>query len=454
MFRSEPFVTTLWNPERVLSAERNKLRGLPYNPHWKAGQNRMATEAPKPSEATLGIITTMSALGGEGGPCLHVATGRVVEGLAARYKKVYLCAPGAKSLSQSSGDYRIQASNVELIPQPYYPTTISAMRHVVGISIAYARVCRRVDALFIRGLVPYVGILYLLAALHGLKPCHWIVGNPVAIVKSYRRAGRWTDAGSVAYAWQDRFTRRIGRWLTGGAFLCNGAELGEAFPSPRTTVTVSSTVTEDEFFVREDTCRGDTIRILYVGYIRPEKGVKYLLEALGLLKTPRPWELVLVGPWTQFQQYREELDGIVGRLGIANRLRWEGYIPFGEATYRYMREADLLVLPTLSEGTPHVLVEARASSLPVVTTHVGGIPTMVTDSKDALLVPPKDPQALAEAIDRVIADDQLRRNLIRNGLESARAQTLERFVETIVRILEEPGSGRAGDITPKKRGGP
>jgi glycosyltransferase involved in cell wall biosynthesis len=293
--------------------------------------------------------------------------------------------------------------------------------------------------------MPYVGVLYLLAALYGRKPCHWIVGNAIAIVKSYRRAGRLADMGAVAYGWEHRTMCRMGRWLTGGAFVCNGAELGAVFRSRRTTVTVSSAVSEDEFRTREDTCRGDTVRILFVGYIRPEKGVKYLLEAVGQLKTERPWELVLVGPWEQFPQYRLELDGAIERLGISGRVRWEGYVPSGEPVYRYMREADLLVLPTLSEGTPHVLVEARASSLPVISTCVGGIPTMVTDGKDALLVPPKDAPALAEAIDRVIGDEKMRRGLIRQGLDSARRQTLERFVETLMGVLEGSEGGPGGN---------
>jgi glycosyltransferase involved in cell wall biosynthesis len=111
------------------------------------------------------------------------------------------------------------------------------------------------------------------------------------------------------------------------------------------------------------------------------------------------------------------------------------HLPNGEPLWDRMRAADMLVLPTLSEGTPHVLVEARANGLPCISTTVGGVPSMVTDGYDALLVPPKNARALAHAIERVVGDAELRRKLIRNGLVAAREQTLERFVSTVLNEL-------------------
>jgi glycosyltransferase involved in cell wall biosynthesis len=206
-------------------------------------------------------------------------------------------------------------------------------------------------------------------------------------------------------------------------------------------VAASGTITEDEFFERADTCAGPAVTILFVGYIRPEKGVEYLLEAVGRLQAPKPWRLVLVGPWEQFADYRARLDAAVARLGIGDRLRWDGYLAYGEPVLSRMRGADLLVLPSLSEGTPHVLVEARASGLPVIATAVGGIPTAVTDGVDGILVPPKDAQALADAMARVMTDGDLRRSLIRHGYVSARAQTVDRFVDHVASLLEGPGRG-------------
>jgi glycosyltransferase involved in cell wall biosynthesis len=198
---------------------------------------------------------------------------------------------------------------------------------------------------------------------------------------------------------------------------------------------VSSTIRESEFFQRADTCQGPVMKILFVGYLRPEKGIEYLLEAVSRLKADVAWELELVGP-RAFPEYARKLEDLAAELGIRERVRWMGYVPNGQPLFARMRAADLLVLPTLSEGTPHVLVEARANSLPCISTTVGGVPTTVTDGFDALLVPPKNARALARAIERVIGDGELRRALIRNGFQAARNQTLDRFINTVLRELD------------------
>ena len=367
----------------------------------------------------------------EGAVFCHASFGRVIDRLAARCEKAVLCAPVREAPSDATRDYRLRAANIEVIPQPYYRSSLGALRHVVGIVGAYARTCKASDRLFVRGMIPYVGFFYLLARLRGRRPCHWIVGDPIGSVRSHRRAGWLKDNLFLLYAWQDRVLARLGRWLTGGALVCNGDALARIYRSPRTTAVVSSTVTDEEFFERADTCQGTEIRMLFVGFIRPEKGIEYLLQAAGRLKTDRPWKLVIVGPRDQYGDYVAKLDRVAADLGIAARLRWPGYVPYGPEMFRWLRESDLLVLPSLSEGTPRVLVEARANSLPVVATRVGGIPTSVTDGVDGLLVPPKDSAALADAIGRVISKGELRRALIRNGLASARNMTVDRFVERV-----------------------
>jgi glycosyltransferase involved in cell wall biosynthesis len=286
---------------------------------------------------------------------------------------------------------------------------------------------------------PYIAMLYMCAFVFRRPVCHWIVGDTVSVLRAGTRNGGFSDSLAVLYAWQDRLFSRIGRWLTGGSFICNGRELARKYKSGRTSAAVSSTVLQSEFFSRMDTCEGAPLRLLFVGYVRPEKGIEYLLAALGILKTEKPWELEIVGPWDDFPEYRELLDRIVEARGIHDRVQWMGYAAYGDPLFERMRAADILILPSLSEGTPHVLVEARANGLPCISTNVGGVPDVVTDGVDALLVPPRNPRALAEAIERIIGDHEFRRELIRNGLNLARGQTLECFIATLLRELgDEP----------------
>jgi glycosyltransferase involved in cell wall biosynthesis len=382
---------------------------------------------------SLAIVAEMLAW--RDGPSLrvHFSFGRVIDSLAPHFERVYVCMPVQKGPPDLDvGDYCLQSPNIHIIPQPGYASTAQALWHPLGIAWTCVRVCRSAEVVFVRGMLPFGIVLYLAAWLWGRGICHWVVGNPVASAQSHRRAGWLKDRLFLLYAWQDRALARLGRWLADGVFLCNGDELGRIFASPRTVVTVSSTVRREELYERRDTCRGPLVRILYVGYIRPEKGLEYLLQAVAQLKIPVPWELVLVGRVEKYYGAHARLTDLARRLGIQDRLRWEGYVSYGPRLFEYYRQADLFVLPTLSEGTPRVLVEARANSLPLVSTNVGGISTSVTDGYDGILVPAKDPAALAAAIERIVLDGEFRRTLIVNGYRRVQGLTLEGFVDKVV----------------------
>ena len=103
-----------------------------------------------------------------------------------------------------------------------------------------------------------------------------------------------------------------------------------------------------------------------------------------------PWELEIAGPREFPALSAGNWIESPPRGEFSDRVRWAGYVPYGKPLFDRMRAADIFVLPTLSEGTPHVLVEARANGLPCISTTVGGVPTRVTDGFDALLVPPKE----------------------------------------------------------------
>src|SRR3984957_13427194 len=383
---------------------------------------------------TLGYVTPVSAFSSGGEIYMQAASGRVAEAVARHYEKVCVCARVVEGAPPAPFDAPLKAPNLEFVEQPFWGTTTESLFHFFGIAHAYLRTCRRADILFVRAGCPYTGMLYFCAAMFRKPICHWIVSDPVTLLQTHTRRGRLPDALALLYALQDRFFTRVGRWVPRGILICNGREVARAHASPRTIEVVSSTIRESEFHLRADTCQGPVARILFVGFLRPEKGIEYLLEALALLKTDVPWELEIVGP-REFPSYCAKLDGLAAARGIRERIRWLGYVPNGRPLFDRMRAADIFVLPTLSEGTPHVLVEARANGLPCISTTAGGVPSTVTDGYAALLVPPKDARALARAIKRLAGDGELRRALIRNGLAAARTQTLDRFIAVVLGVL-------------------
>ncbi|HIQ22713.1 MAG TPA: glycosyltransferase [Planctomycetes bacterium] len=219
-----------------------------------------------------------------------------------------------------------------------------------------------------------------------------------------------------------RLTRRMAR---GSLVFVTGSELHREFApiAKRCVNLIPSVISEKDIFVRKDTCLAEPIRLLCVGRLVPVKGLKYLFQALRQLLDRGPKaELLLVG----HGYHRPKLEGLAWELGITGQVSFLGRVPFGPELFRLYREADIFVLPSLSEGIPKTLLEAMASGLPIVATRVGGVPDVVKDGKTGLLVAPRSPGELAEAIERIIREGELRRKLIRNGYAFVREHTVER----------------------------
>jgi glycosyltransferase involved in cell wall biosynthesis len=163
--------------------------------------------------------------------------------------------------------------------------------------------------------------------------------------------------------------------------------------------------------------RNDPARIGEVARLCDVKGQRELLQALARLPEAR---LVLAGrDLEQGGAFQDELERESERLGIRERVEFG----FHEDVPALLETLDVVALPSWTEGLPLVLLEAMARGRPVVATPVGGTPELVTDGETGLLVPPRDPEALAEALRRVLDDPDLARRL---G-EAARARVAERF---------------------------
>lgn len=155
--------------------------------------------------------------------------------------------------------------------------------------------------------------------------------------------------------------------------------------------------------------------ILSVGRLSQEKGHADLVAALGHLGRLAPdlsFKLVLVGDGPE----RARLEEDARARGLSERIIFAGHHADVRPFYAL---ADVLVLPSYSEGSPNVLLEAMAAGLPVVATAVGGVPEIVAHEESALLVAPRDEQALAAAVARILSDAPLARALAAKASELA-----------------------------------
>jgi len=187
--------------------------------------------------------------------------------------------------------------------------------------------------------------------------------------------------------------------------------------------------------------RADRKRLLFVGRVSPEKGVHVAIDAFAKVAEQIPdVELEIVGP-----EASAPMDFIVGmnedrRIAalasfyagsygaqlrsrvpteLSDRVSFAGAVPHSEMVQRY-RQADLLVNPSFSESFGMSLIEAMACAVPVVATRVGGMPAIVERTQGGLLVEPGDVDGLAEAIVRLLCDDDDRATMGRAASERVR----------------------------------
>src|SRR5215216_563322 len=142
-------------------------------------------------------------------------------------------------------------------------------------------------------------------------------------------------------------------------------------------------------------------RVLFVGRLAPQKGVGTLVAAAGLLKHPSA-QVILVGDGPE----RKALQREAKRIGVGDRVRFEGFVAH-ERLPAVLAHAYLLVLPSIYEELGTVLLEAMQVGLPIVASKTGGIPDVIEDGVNGMLVPPGDPEALVRAIDLLLANRDL-----------------------------------------------
>jgi colanic acid/amylovoran biosynthesis glycosyltransferase len=197
----------------------------------------------------------------------------------------------------------------------------------------------------------------------------------------------------------------------------------------------------DAFTARPPAPREGPVRLLCVASFEEVKGHRHLVDACALLRA-RGVDFVcdLVG----YGPLRRDTEARIARLGLGDRVRVHGAKPRPEVA-RMFREADVAVLasqPTREgkrEGIPVVLMEAMASGLPAVSTRLSGIPELVEDGATGLLVPPADAAALADALERLARDPDLRRRMGQAGREKVtREFNLRTNAAALLRLVLDP----------------
>lgn len=275
-----------------------------------------------------------------------------------------------------------------------------------------------------------VPLVLVLAGRPGKGMIEAYRGQPGKGAAMHRAYGRWLEFFSA------RLTRRLPTLAdvdldrfrpgqaTDWAFYCFGRwREGEILPGAR----------------ERSLEPGRPLRLLTASRLTPVKGLEHLIAAVGLMRDQGvavSLEVAGEAYAGQYAGYDQRLREQVARLGLGESVRFVGHLD-RQAMLRAYDRGHLLVMPAVShaEGVPKIIPEAMGLGLPVVASDVGSVFRVVADGANGLLVPPRDPAALAAALGRIAGDPGLYAGLSRGALRAAPDYTLERQAAGMARFI-------------------
>jgi glycosyltransferase involved in cell wall biosynthesis len=371
---------------------------------------------------------------------------RFVEELAAReFDRVRFCSR-VRPASEDA-PYALDPARFEVVPLPWYasvpslclraPVLLPRIGRVLAHEIGDWRLAMA------GGIHPLTPLVLRLAKRRGVPSLLWIRGDLMADIR-YRLRGPARAAGLA-------IARTVLAAIPAGTPVLSVGRDDYPFLARMGPVHVaySSKFGERDFvpLPRPQAAAGAPPRLLYVGRLAPEKGLEVLLDALRRVRAARPGAsaptLTLVGWDYVGSTYGAELRARVAASDLAGAVAFAGHVPYGPRLFALYDSHDALVLPSFTEGFPQVLLEAMVRGVPLVATRVGGVPRVVEDGVNGLLVPPGDAAALATALARLLSDPALSATLAAAGQRAARPYTVEVQAESVVRFLARcyPGAG-------------
>ena len=360
---------------------------------------------------------------------------RYVDSIAPYFDRVILSVP-VFDTPPAAGS-RLRASNVTLAPLPYFPGPRQFYPKVLSIRPLLKKWVEQCDVIHLRVPSPAAIFAFRIAEAQRKPIFLLVVGDYEALLPhlGYRGLKKFLFARYVAFEeWALRYmTKRALTFANGAALRAKHATDGVRVHETKTT-----TLSLADLATRTNTCDGRRIRLLCVSRIDPRKGLRSLPSVISsLVASGHDVSLDIVGPTIGLigESERDAIIDEAKQCGVADRVFLRGPVALDQLMPLY-RDFDLFVLPTRpGEGIPRVLMEAMAAGLPIVTTDVSGIASLITDGDNGLLVPEGSTDGVADALRKLIDDPELRQRLIKNGYATARAHTLEQQADSLMQIV-------------------
>lgn len=387
--------------------------------------------------AHLGIYHEPISLG-SAGYCTYGPFARYVSEFCRHFDKVTLFAPCANDDGYFAGTV-LSSPNLTVVPLPFFLTHREASKHLRSLWHAFHAHAADLDIVNARGTAPFAYLLWLATRPQNAPFVYHLASDPFEVIaRSPRYRGLRRILAKVLYTLDFEIQRQIIRHNL--AFVSGTPPLLSRLPCnpQRVQSVITSSLSPDDYFARQDTCTDAQIRLLYVGGLRPEKRVCDILHAMRLLQSrPVRFTATIVGDGAEL----EPLQQLAAQLELTSTVTFAGAIPSGPRLNDYYNSADIFILPSVSEGSPKVVLEALAHSLPVVATRVGNVNQMLGNGQWGTMVDACSPDAIAKAAWHIVQSGDFRRTCIKDGFTFAKEHGVDGYVanmaERMTQLLAE-----------------
>lgn len=290
------------------------------------------------------------------------------------YDKVYLISPLSREASDKKGK-GLDFLNVEVVPLPFNGSYLGALKNWRAYRNALKQVCDKVDVVYCRVPDPFS---WMPALLFKKKTIMHFVGDTIDATR-HNEKWSWLKkkvmvAGYLPDYWLTLRAAQRSWVYTNGHHLADRLKKRHIYAIPVISSTVSEKDLHDDF--KTLPIEKDNVTITYIGYVRFAKGMNCLMDFCKLLRdTDIQFYFHLIGDGEMFEDVKTflEKENLVGKVVM------HGHIDDKEEMNRILRNSDLFFFPSLSEGSPRVVIEAMSQGVPVLSTPVGALPSTFKD---------------------------------------------------------------------------
>lgn len=315
--------------------------------------------------------------------------------------------------------------NVTVIKIPYYDGYIGAIKHFLNYLLVYKKL-NHFDVFYARYPTPF-GWLQKVFTKSSKRIIHF-VGDPIDAARNNPNFSKLKKSLLISFFYPEHlmymWACRGALVYTNGNHIVNRLKKYGIDANPVTSTTLNN---KDFYFDENRIFSKESIKLLYVGYLRKAKGVETVLRAFGILNEKFPQaELSIVGSG----KFETELKQMIKSKNLKN-VNFYGHIDKRDKLNQIFRNHHIFTFASLSEGSPRVVLEAMANGINVVSTPVGSLPFDFEDNKNIMFADFNDEHDFANKIESLILDQKKAKKIRINAFKKVKGFTIQNFIKNI-----------------------